>query len=125
MLVRHRRAGSDRAGRGRRPGSITRWTTSAALFDCEPGNPGCGPLQVDTERTTVIHPPVLTGSPKIAIRGLPAGCASSDFKAKAKAKPRKVRSIAVSLSGPRDEFGGLIDGVVSSLGRIASRRAAR
>jgi hypothetical protein len=49
------------------------------------------------EPTTVIAPPVLDGSKKIRLKGLPEGCASDDFKLKAKSKGKRPKKITASL----------------------------
>jgi hypothetical protein len=48
-------------------------------------------------RVTVSTPPVLTGSKKIKISGLPKGCASADFTLRAKAKISGVKKMKASL----------------------------
>lgn len=99
---------------------------SATTSDCDPlASSFCYPIFTDFESTSVTVPPSISGSPKIVITGLPASCASSDFKLKAKAKPRSVRNMVVSLSGPRNENGGLIDGVISTSGRIGKEKGRK
>ena len=98
----------------------------AVLFlGCDPSGGGsCFPFFTDGERTTVTHPPTLSGSEKIRVTGLPPGCATSAFTAKAKAKAKGVRSMTATLSGPRNEFGGHVDGDSFS-GRIARKAGSR
>jgi hypothetical protein len=84
----------------------------ATLAACDSTGEFCFPVDGGTssEETTVTHPPSLAGSKKIKIKGLPAACASSTFKAKAKVKAPSVRSVTASISGPRDEFDDALDG---------------
>ena len=51
------------------------------------------------ERTTVIVPPVLAGSPKLKLKGLPDGCLAADTRIRAKAKISKVKEIKAKLIG--------------------------
>lgn len=51
------------------------------------------------ERTTVIVPPVISGSPKVKLKGLPQGCVAGDLVLKAKAKGSKVKGIKAKLIG--------------------------
>jgi FlaG/FlaF family flagellin (archaellin) len=48
-------------------------------------------------RVTVSTPPVVTGSKKIKITGLPKGCAAGDFTLRAVAKVRGVKKMKASL----------------------------
>jgi Domain of unknown function DUF11 len=50
-------------------------------------------------RTTVIVPPVIEGSKKVKLKGLPAGCLAGDVVVKAKAKGPKVKQIKAKLIG--------------------------
>ena len=61
-------------------------------------------LGVSVGTAHVIIPPVISGSSKIKVNGLPSSCTSSKFTAKAKAKGAITRFYAY-LSGPRNEFG--------------------
>ncbi len=54
--------------------------------------------------TEVIYPPDVSGSEKLVIKGLPAGCASQDLKLKARAKG-DIGRFTATLAGPRDEWG--------------------
>jgi hypothetical protein len=51
------------------------------------------------ERTTVIVPPEVSGSPKVKLSGLPAGCISEDLRLRAKAKGDKIKEIKAKLTG--------------------------
>jgi hypothetical protein len=51
------------------------------------------------ERTTVIVSPVVSGSPKVKLKGLPQGCVAGDLVLKAKAKWSKVKGIKAKLIG--------------------------
>ena len=77
----------------------------ASLASCDATGEFCFPQTSSSETTTVTHAPTFSGSKKIKVTGLPAQCASSTFKAKAKAGASGVKSVAASISGPRDEFG--------------------
>jgi len=55
--------------------------------------------------THVIYPPAFTGSEKIRLKGLPAGCATGDLTIKAHVKGADVGHIVATLGGPRDEWG--------------------
>jgi len=50
-----------------------------------------------TDRIDASSPPTLTGSKKIKLRGLPAGCASQDFTLRAVGKVRGVKKMSASL----------------------------
>ena len=54
--------------------------------------------------TRVIYPPDISGSAKLVLKGLPAGCASEDLKLKARAKG-DIGRFTATLAGPRDEWG--------------------
>jgi Domain of unknown function DUF11 len=82
----------------------------ATVFLCDPSGQFCFDNGTSTEKTTVVHGPSQSGSNKVKIRGMPADCASGTFKARAKAKPRKVRSVLATISGPRDEYGVPLNG---------------
>ncbi|MGH2986101.1 MAG: hypothetical protein ACRDLO_05370 [Solirubrobacterales bacterium] len=96
----------------------------ATVFNCDPSFGSCFPFFSSGEPTTVIHAPTLSGSEKIRVRGLPASCATTDFKAKAKAKAPGVRSMTATLSGPRNEFGSPLEGSGFS-DRIAKKQGRR
>ena len=51
------------------------------------------------ERLTVIVAPVISGSPKVKLKGLPDGCVAGDVGIKAKAKGPKVKEIKAKLIG--------------------------
>jgi uncharacterized protein DUF11 len=51
------------------------------------------------ERLTVIVPPEISGSRKVKLKGLPAGCVAGDVAIKAKAKGAKVKEIKAKLIG--------------------------
>ncbi len=53
----------------------------------------------DTERTTVIVAPSVSGSPKVRLKGLPEGCVAGDLVIRAKAKGPKVKGIKAKLIG--------------------------
>jgi hypothetical protein len=98
----------------------------ATLAACDATGEFCFPIDGGTssEETTVNHPPSLTGSKKISIKGLPAACASSTFKAKAKVKAPSVRSVTASISGPRDEFEDALDGFAPPK-RVAKKKGRK
>jgi hypothetical protein len=96
----------------------------ATVFNCDPSVGFCPPFFTSGEPTTVTHAPSLSGSNKIRVRGLPEGCATADFKAKAKAKAPGVRSVTATLSGPRNEFGSPLEGSGFS-DRIAKKQGRR
>jgi hypothetical protein len=78
----------------------------ASTSDCDPNLCATGPLSA--EATFVIHPPEVSGSPKLHFSGVPTPCADRDFALKVKASGRGVRRMTASLSGPRDEFGHIV-----------------
>ena len=79
----------------------------ASTSDCDPNLCGTtGPLSDET--TFVLHPPEVSGSPKLHFSGAPTPCADRDFALKVKASGRGVRKMTASLSGPRDEFGHIV-----------------
>jgi hypothetical protein len=74
-------------------------TGDCDMFGCGSGGP------ISAESTFVVHPPEVTGSPKLEFSGVPTPCADRDFVVKVKARGHGVRRMTASLSGPRDEFG--------------------
>ena len=74
--------------------------------------------------TQVNYPTVFSGSGKIKITGVPAACANSDFKAKAKVKAKKVSRTFAYLNGPKSEFGNPLP-VSGVKGRIAKSKKAK
>jgi Domain of unknown function DUF11 len=54
---------------------------------------------VAQERTTVIVPPKVAGSPKVKLKGLPDGCLAADTQITATAKIGKVKEIKAKLIG--------------------------
>ena len=78
----------------------------AGLLRCDFGRDSCGATSdqdpsddAATERTTVIVAPVISGSAKVKLEGLPAGCVDGDTRIKAKAKGKKVKEIKAKLIG--------------------------
>jgi hypothetical protein len=51
------------------------------------------------ERTTVIVPPKITGSPKVKLKGLSDGCLAADSQITARARIGKVKEIKAKLTG--------------------------
>ena len=79
----------------------------ASTSDCDPSL--CGTTGALSDETTfVLHPPEVSGSPKLRFSGVPTPCADRDFALKVKASGRGVRKMTASLSGPRDEFGHIV-----------------
>jgi hypothetical protein len=80
----------------------------ATLVGCFGSGFSCGPVfgspNSAIARTLVDAPPVIEGSKKIKVKGLPAGCADRDFKLTATAKGAK--KVTGAYSGPRTEEGG-------------------
>jgi hypothetical protein len=60
-----------------------------------------GSYVTDIESTTVSVPPVLDGSKKIRLKGLPEGCAAGNFTLKAKSKGKHPKKISASLEGKK------------------------
>lgn len=58
-----------------------------------------------SDRITVNSPPILTGSKKIKISGLPKGCASGDFRLLASSSAKGVKKMRVSLFLGLDDEG--------------------
>ena len=86
------------------PGASTQVRTSAEInesmrqyADIDPGDERANLV------TYVSAPPVVEGSKKVKLKGLPDGCASEDFKLKVKAKGAK--KITGRIDGPRDADG--------------------
>ncbi len=71
--------------------------------------------------TQVNYPTVFDGSNKIKLKGVPASCTNSSFKAKAKAKGKKISRMYAYLKGPKTEFGTPTSGQRIS-GRIAKKQ---
>lgn len=55
--------------------------------------------------TEVVRAPVITGSKKIVLSGLPKACAPGDLTVKARIKATNIARIAASLTGATDEWG--------------------
>ncbi len=78
----------------------------AGLLQCEFGPETCVAFSDQdpsddeaSERTTVIVPPVIEGSQKVKLKGLPDGCVEGDLPLKVKAKGAKVKGIKAKLIG--------------------------
>jgi hypothetical protein len=76
------------------------------------------------EVTTLVNaPPVKSGSKKIKVKGLPDGCASGDFKLKAKA--RGAKKIVATLRGPLNADGKPEDGGFSDTRKLETAKGAK
>ncbi len=64
---------------------------------------------VSNALTQVIYPPAISGSGKIRLKGVPQGCATDDFKVKARARAGDIGRFTAILAGPRDEWGARLD----------------
>jgi hypothetical protein len=81
----------------------------AGLLRCEFGPDDSCQATSDTDpsddaamdRLTVIVPPAISGSPKVRLKGLPAGCVAGDVVIKAKARAQNVKEIKAKLIGRR------------------------
>lgn len=73
--------------------------------------------------TLVDAPPVKSGSKKIKVKGLPDGCASSDFSLKAKA--RGAKKIVATLRGPLNADGKPEDGGFSDSRKLETAKGAK
>jgi Domain of unknown function DUF11 len=78
----------------------------AGLLRCDFGPLTCTAFSDDdpsddqvSERTTAVVPPLVEGSAKLKLKGLPAGCIAQDTRIKAKAKVSKVKQIKAKLTG--------------------------
>ena len=78
----------------------------AGLLQCEFGPETCGAFSDQdpsddeaSERTTVIVPPVIEGSQKVKLKGLPDGCVEGDLALKAKVKGSDIKGIKAKLIG--------------------------
>ena len=77
----------------------------------------------DKVTTLVDAPPVVTGSEKIKVAGLPDSCAHSSFTLKAKAKGAK--KVAASLVGPLNSEGKPPAGEVAKNRRLGAAKGAK
>lgn len=58
-------------------------------------------MVVSNTATDVLFAPQVSGSAKIALKGLPDGCAANDLTLKAKAKGGDIGRFTATISGPR------------------------
>ena len=74
--------------------------------------------------TQVNYPTEFSGSNKLKLSGIPAECTNSSFKAKVKAKAKKVSRIYASLKGPKSEFGNAlpVSGVSGQIAKTDKRK---
>ena len=78
----------------------------AGLLICDFGPESCSAFSDNDpsddevrERLTVIVGPEISGSRKVKLKGLPAGCVAGDLALKAKAKGQKIKEIKAKLIG--------------------------